>query len=1608
MKNMKNIPLDEIYSKIFKKLTSTRWQQKWNIEKIIIDDYLKDSSFSNNLSLMITNDNYSCNSTLLLCKDLMDKLAYPSAPFDWLNYIYQYTLSKAFPEAVSIILLDSLSPSCELYLRVLHIICEAEKISGSKNWASKYPINFLTLNEENLLENVEEYKKFIKAYKLDCIYEMMKISSEITNDETFNHVCYVYHMALDIARQLKKLKVPVDCGKVSCAAASYFIGKFYCKVEELRKSPYINLYYTDQWFKKYSINYIRNIAVNHSFMRLEIENMPIEALILMYADSRFRIDEALIIKNENQDTKVILDYKKTCAQLDDFENYIINIGVKINTDGIHEKSNFNKNRTEEFALVQGNDIVDNFKFTFIDYNIHIMNKLRDEYSLETILDSARNENQWKNLMEYISVLHEYSSYLSQNQKLQTLNFLFENLNHPEDDIRRSCADLIGKIIAIYDDVYINELSSFNKNQLNNNSSIGLLKKYFLLMLSPGSNYIPAHKSNIGFCISIMVESLFKNSGENMVCTYRDEILKLYTIEEYKHNDKELFLLQASRFIPLNPYSDNLNILYDYVLALLDNEASDLKLEAIDVILHLLDKLSPDLTYQNKIKAWISTHHFDENETIENLLIYKISCSLNLNIFPEKFKNSCELVQKDTTEIFLSNLKTDTAWIKKENQIQLLLDYALKNVQVSGLHSAIHFCNLLNVSENQNVRDKAGDGILTILPYLSFAERNEIAIELLRALEIEGNKFTEYIPKYTGQVLLYLHPKELDEIIDDLSYKVKTSNSNLKSLIIKTIGVTIINYAFYKNTFNEDSEKLKRRLIKMLGIILTGLGDYHAFVKQSSFSVITKGIFCSPILTLEEKKIIFTLIAKKILTLLTYNMEDVLLSLINATGLKFIYRFISDYTVNVSALTIPISPKVVFFPGTFDPFSQSQKEIALLLQDMNYEIYLSVDEFSWSKKTLPSLLRKNILSISISDSLNLFVFPGCIPINISNNENLLTLKKCFPNSKVYLAAGNDTLLNNSYYSLAKNDYMLFNFPHILFESKESEKFKDVLLKIKGEVIFLNMLSKDVEISLTQIRSYIDENKDISSLVDPVAMQYIYENGFYQREAQEKSILKSIPIEINIYEELNRNLLNEIGSCIPFKKSVLIQKLKELSQISILRLLLVRNSSTKEIIAFSIFHWIRSSMFFEEFGNSTLTDYVRENSLGRIMVIDGFFVLNSEKNKNTEQILLTETLAFCSSHDYEFVIFKSIISELASNSTCELLKLHGFYNLLLDGTENDIYAVNMSTPCVLNLDIENIIKEPFRSSMKVFQTFMECRKKLQLALTKLYPGQLILSFDTNYLHQVMIRKICEENGVSTEINSQNISGSAMCVPYGDFLDKYIIPNTVTETLHTEKIFYPDMKSFQIGEFPHYLKLGNQVKVIKSFNRPVILVDNLIHKGYRLKALDPFLKCENVGVNKTIAGIMSGRGKDIMDRQKREVDSVYFIPRLKLWFNENAMYPFIGGDAIWRGTYAERNLLPSINLILPYTSPSFIKNTSRRAIYNLSKVCIENSLNILSVIEEEYHNEHKRNLNLESLGQVFTIPRCPDHGSSIKYDLSKSASHYLKNDLELLERLESLINS
>ncbi len=1523
-----------------------------------------------------------------------------------LKDIYEYMVKRAFRDSRDREFTPEESDFAAIYTAAYRELGRLESQSDSKEFHVVHSFEFLTREEYEALEE-DEYGKFMKAMEDDCILEIMKLSSELYGFNTLDHVAGVHYVGMRIARQLNTLGLTIDLGRVSGALAGHDVGKYGVKIGEMGRVPYLHYYYSDIWFKKHGINYIRNIAVNHSTWDLELENLSLEALILIYSDFRVKnrkIDgkDTMYIYDLDDSFAVILDkldnvddakrrrYEKVYAKLKDFEDYLKTLGVV--TDP-YKPAEPVRRSLKDASLCFGTEIVDRLKYHAIDHNIRVMWQLRNEFSMETMLEEARSLRDWRDLREYIRILEEYSTYLTQNQKLQVISFLKENLVHPEDDIRHHSSEIIGRLIGTFDEDYRKELPLEETQPSSMVKGKDLLDSTLRSLLYPDHNTIESHRFFLGYSLGGIMQSLFKSLPGSRVCEYSEVVMRSYTAASLRNEDTSLFLAGALRHIPCDT-----SVMEGYLSEMLSGTYIQ-RLTALEVLTSQDMSGAFSDSFMGALRKKLHKVRPD-TETAEIYLLFRLSARLADQSRRKALSEELEHRRSGISEIYLANLKSATHWIVKRVSIRLLLYYTLTGDGSMALNNAIHLCNLLKVSAIESVRRTAGNTLLALMGRLSPNERNEVSVELLRALEIEGHRFTEYIPKPLGKSLLFLPAKEFDEIIDDLLQKVKTSTSSVRSLILKTLGTSLESFMeFGFRNLRLSEEEKTARIKNMARVLLYGLSDYDPLTIRSSFTTIGKVLFASEMVSDEHKRQLFDMIGKKLLTLLSHDDRN-LLFLAQSAGLNHIYRFMSGYIHDHGSLRLTEATRYAFFPGTFDPFTISHRNIAILIRDLGYEVYLAIDEFSWSKKTLPNKVRRSILNMSTAGELGLYLYPEDMPVNLSSTDDIRMLKGSF-NGEVSMVCGSDVVENASSYKKPPEEDSIHSLRHLVFERSRGSK-----RKIRGILKYVEFLDlpKDLkEISSTQIRVNIDENRDISSLIDPLAQKYIYTNGFYQKTPVEKTLLQMSFLEKKVVpaydEELDADIARLFGGDSDEIRSLVRSNYRRPSG----RVLVLKDMNTGNPVGLSMFHWARSENILKEVGEPGLANLVREKNQGRIIVLDGFFSDPPDRLRNYKQILLTETLSFATSRDYEYALYlpkHALLDEAGFHSIME----HCNFRRLSD--EHPLLYVDMRTPLVLNLDIDNILKDPFRTNLKLSAAISSARNRLQKAICGLFPGTLLIPYEPLMLHQGMIQKICRENGVSMKVTIPRTLGELMCVPYGDILDRELIPNTVTKSLHTEKYFNSDMKDFTIREVPFYLSLEDQVRTLASFKRPVILVDTLLHKGYRMKALNPLLKKEGIEVRKIITGILSARGLDLMAHKGYSVDSVYYIPRLKVWFNEIDLYPFIGGNALWRGSFPERNLIPSVNLILPYTSPNFILEAGNEALFELSRVSIECALEILKVLEEEFHKYYERKLTLSSLGHVFTMPRVPDKGRDIAYDLSRSPSSYLESDLEQLMRYDRLI--
>jgi nicotinic acid mononucleotide adenylyltransferase len=1616
--------LNELHKEILNSLTKKEFLKKINLTEEKVQSYIINKKFVNNLLILINKKHLLCRDVLDLSIDIISNVC-TEMPKEWLPYIFQYTLHKSFPDATTIKLISKYETGALIYLEILKTILHHGKNSGVFDKFTDF--DFLTNLEINDLPNPDEYINFIDKFEKNYIYELMMLDQEVNGFNTLNHVAAVHYVAMHIARQLKKVGSHVNLGLVSGAAAGHDIGKYGCKGLEKRRVPYLHYYYTEQWFSKYNMPNIGLIATNHSTWDLELENLPLESLILIYADFRVKNKttkngyemhiyelsdsfQIILDKLDNVDEKKEKRYQRVYSKLKDFENYIVYEGI--NTD--FKSKEPEPAKYVDYALLNGYEVVENFKYMAIEHNTSLMSKLNNEVVFSSMIESARSEQNWQNLRAYLNILDEYSIYLSQKEKLFTLSFLYELLVYREGDIRRQAAKLMGSIIVTYELEYSKELPEDVKlENTEEMTGLSLWDKYVGLFLNPGHKVTDSHKEWIGYSLRIFVDSVINSNRNKDKKSYIG--LLISNLEKSQLEGVARFsTLNSLLSIPVDFYeSEQLNFVIEFALNSINDPGQNIRLMAVQFFNMIVSNENIDKTSLDKIFNYAAVASENDGLCI-NYLKSKIAKKLSM---PSDVINKYNVIMNSnrykTSDIFLNNLKTATPWNVKTISIDYIMENIKSKNEVTLLQTATHLANIVKVSAKESVRNKAGNSLVDIGSLLSIDQRNEIAVELFKGLEIDELQFAKYIPEYLGRFVMLLPPKELDELVEELNTIYKGTNPRVSTLVVNTLGIIIQYYPEYKDRFNEDYEIYNDRLKKMLGIILSGLANYNTQVKQESFLVLGQNIFGSKILDLKEKHKIFLLIYKKLLNLINEKELGDLFFFNNSSSFNHIYRFISDYEFYYKDFEIHVSKNIAFFPGTFDPFSLSHKGIVTAIRNLGYEVYLSVDEFSWSKKVQPRMIRRQIINMSIADELGVFLFPDDVPINLSNSNDLKSLKELFNEKNVYIVVGSDVLQNATAYKARPTKYSIHGFNHIVFKRTQDDmspasvkRAEEAKNRIKGSLVELQLPLYLEDISSTQIRDNIDNNRDVSNLIDSLAQSFIYDRNLYTREPLDKGVLKAKPFTIEIIEDLSRNIVDEIGHYI-FMYTNLYENIGEQLISKKIKLLVIRDSkNANKLIGFSAFHKIGSSEVYSEFQSQYIANYVREKTAGRIIVIDGIFINPSKLYDNMEQIILTETLAYCLKNDFTYAVYYNIMSNINSEAVLETLVLQGFSEIKDEGIKKSVYAVDMKFPICLTLNMESFIKEPLNTNEKVHEAIANARKRLQKSMTELYPGSLVLSIDNDMINQTLINKICDMNNVSNEMQQPRVLGENMCVPFGNILKGMVVPNTVTKSLHTEKVYSTDARTFKIMEYPFYSPIEIQVKTLKSFEKPVILVDDLLHKGYRIKEIDPIMKRNNIEVKKIIVGIMSGRGKDLMDIQGRDADCAYFIPNLRIWFNENLMYPFLGGDGMWLNNDNMLNLIPSINLVLPYYSPMYIGEATNEAIYNLSMISLENAKLILQTLESEYQELFEKKLTVKRLGEVLISPRLPYMGDNIYYDLNKEASSFMDASIEMLIKLERII--
>ena len=1534
--------------------------------------------------------------------------AFASEPKDgWLLYCYDYIQAQLFPSSDENVDNDeSCAPAEEdeaiygqrrvLLLAILRCLYEYEL--RTQPFAPTREFRLLNNDEVISKGYVPEYIHMKDWLHEHYFYEFMRIAVDVSPFDTLGHIGGVHYVATYMAKQLAKVNVPIDVALISGAALCHDIGKYGCKKNEGKRVAYLHYYYTGIFCERENLKAIGHIAANHSVWDLELENLSVESLLLIYADFRvksnrnaegkevvhfYSLAEAfnvILNKLDNVDEAKKQRYQKVYAKLADFEAFMEEKGVHTKLDGnfAAEPPSVVIPKERESVLLEGKLVVDQLKYTAISHNIRLMSIFRSEDDFAALIEEARSERLWKNVRTYIAIFNEYSTYMTERQKILTLTYLYELLSSKEGDIRLSAATLMGTIVANFNDKYTKELPQGVTLPPRKVNSFTVFSQYLDMIMFPNRHYTEQLKLWIGYCLSTFVNTVLTKCSKTEQRQYLDIMENYYGQTDY-HEERYIILLTALSDLYKYDCSDSLReTVRKFIEHARDSEQETLQVAALNTSRHLFDEYTDDDYFRDLLK------------------VMKL---------PEDKKDFVDI----EGSLFLIDLKMGTHWAQKVANIELLLRYLNPDNEAGSImHLGMHLINLIKANESIYVRQRAGEGLLKISSLMTYSQCNELAVELFNGLKIGDPQISKYVPEFLGRMILKLPPQEFDEFISTIGGQILTVNIPLAASMVDTIGVILENFADFAHKFHQDEEANEARLLKIIYIMIRSYAHYDPELSRDAFWDIGKYLFHSSIMDLEQKDFLFIHIYKKILSMLKENKEGQLDFYSNAAVLNHIYRYIGHHEFIKGDFKFPVRRMVCFYPGTFDPFSEGHKAVAKMIRDLGFDVYLALDEFSWSKHTQPRLLRRKIMNMSVANEENIYPFPEDIPINIANPVDIHTLKNIFKDKDLYLAVGMDVVQHASAYRQPLTADSVQTVNHIIFirdtDSTLNKKISEAEAGIKGNVIHLTLSKNFEDISSTKIRDNIDLNLDISNLIDPAAQNFIYDHNLYLREPAYKHVLEALEIDISAFKSRG------VESLWPFSNRLtsngyntgIVGSYIERKNVS--TLYIDDAGQEKAIIAYAAVHPVGTRNLLKEFNDASIAAHIRAAADGSIASIGFLYADESAGIANISQIVITEILTELIAKDYAYAVYHPVDEAGYNDSVITALKRQGFVNIAGPDATRPLYAVNMKSPVVIFRDAETVLKNPFNKDLRVQRAFGRAHNNLLGTLNKIYPGKLILSFNTSAIHNKIIRKMAHINVPNPTNPMNNKQGPYMCVPFGKALSNVSVVNTVTKALHIDKYFNRAIKGFIISQSHNYSSVDNQVKTIKSFGMPVILIDDLLHKGHRMKILIPYLEKNNVEVKEVMAGVMTGQAMDLMAEKHFTVESAYFLPTLTAWMNERDCYPFIGGDGIDNAhNYSGYDSNPTINFVLPYVNPAFIGDNDNHAVYLYSLTCLQNAAYIMRTLQEVYQEKFEKRLTLKRLGEVFTYPRIPDIDVGVKFDENLDPVRFIENDIERLVRLK-----
>lgn len=1186
------------------------------------------------------------------------------------------------------------------------------------------------------------------------------------------------------------------------------------------------------------------------------------------------------------------------------------------------------------------------------------------------LDNIQIEKDWRKVRVYLELLEEAALHLDTERIRIALDSLYEMFYHQSGTVRSMAAVTAGHLVALCGE------------EMGEAWSVLLRKTLF-----PEPINLEKQKNWTAYILRLLLKAILERTEDQAA----KKMLAIY--EAYFKSSKwgdSVCINLMSGILEL-PYSRFTNLqrheIFGFVRQTLSYGEEECRLLGLLILKTWLGQgwkpQEDEKRYMERMT--VRPHHPYAENYLKRQIRIILSGAEDEDVL---------LTPEHTSALIQKNLHLDNIWVSKVVHLEIIrrrfLGLSRSSVESGDMFQyATHLLNILCMNTDAVVFRTAGEALVEIVPHLEGHLKYEIFQEALKEIEM-GMDSSNYIPSFLGRTFAYLTKEEQESCMHQFRDLMGSQNPELAKNGLEIV-CEIIRHV-------PGQEQEQARFLR--GILCQGLFSFDSGIAEVAFYLLGTGVFAKTETNGAQIRSFFNL-ARKILIFWNLKREGMRMLWPHLVFTR-VSAFLEPYK---DQCDIGVPDRVAFFSGSFDPFSEKDVAIVREIRNMDFSVCLYTHEFAWYKNTQPAHIRRQIIYMSIADMDDVYLIPESITVNTDNEEDLKKLQGLFPDKEVFLVAERDDIETNESYWKDGGENALCRMPHIIFEGNhEFGQMDSVALRqlIRARSIFLQLPSRYRDYGSDVIQQRIAEGKKISEYLNPQVQSMVLEWGLYKDKPIFKRAALTKPIDVQIVDlDGLEQLLSE--------KALLFDEVLELDDRDTF-VVITDGRADGSICGVASFREQTLQELYAECEDFEMVSAIGEQVSGQLLLLTGIYGGVTALD-DYRKMVLQELLAYCQTQPYSYMLSldKELLGHRSSPFEQEIddenrLRLVGF--LPFEGFPK-CKLLDMRHAVVLFLDTASVLREPYNQKPEVAAAIRRSQERIQSAANALYPGMLILAFEADILNHRMINLIRSDNHCD-ELASPEALGKKVYVPFGKILKGVRIPNTITKELNTEKIYAADLSEFAIREFPEYPSLISQIRNINSFAKPIVFVDDIYHKGYRIHQIGKIMENEGMKVGHMITGVLSGRGRNLARKNGIEIDAVHYVPNMQAWILESDMYPFIGGDGIESGNAKETeehsSLLPSINFILPYQMPSFMKKASAAAIYRLSEVSLENAEDLYLALEKTYQEETHRSLTAARLGEVLSEPRYPE-GVLDRQNQEIKISELLRQEMKKLKRLERM---